>query len=248
MHVTFSRAPASKTQSAFAQRANSARRGSDSSQASTTRGTWRPGASPSNSCVTSETRVDVKRLPCGPELAGLSAASCSTRQAAALTRVDVDQRAIDTHAMRRLALAVVGMLSVARCQCPPDMAVDSGTVVGGGGVAGGGDAAGGSGGGGGGGGNGGGSALEEDAGPPLPATGCEVTPLAGRATPECQPPPGACATGSDCPSGLCLRLASGATCTQRCGPDAGCPSGWNCTSRETGAGLEGYCAPPRRTP
>jgi len=119
---------------------------------------------------------------------------------------------------------VVGALAVARCQCPGSPVPDAGDVLEGGGSAGGESA-------GGGGGGGGGAMPEEDAGPPLPAVGCEVNPAAPRATPECQPPSGACTRGADCPSGLCLRLGSGATCTQRCGLDAGCSNGWACVER-----------------
>lgn len=77
--------------------------------------------------------------------------------------------------------------------------------------------------------------------------GCEVAALREAAPPECAPAVAGCQVPADCPSGLCLRLASGGVCTQACS-GATCPAGWRCQQRWTGRGQEGYCVPTRRTP
>lgn len=96
-----------------------------------------------------------------------------------------------------------------------------------------------------GGGGGGGDETDSDAGPLL--IGCEVD-AGSLATPECTPTTGGCQSATDCPTGLCLKLATGGVCTQACGDGGGCAPDWTCQQRWTGAGQEGFCVPARRTP
>lgn len=89
------------------------------------------------------------------------------------------------------------------------------------------------------------SGVESDAGPRL--IGCEVD--AGLlVTPECMLNVSGCQNASDCPSGLCLKLATGGVCTNLCGDAGGCQPDWSCQRRRTALGEEGFCVPARRTP
>lgn len=64
---------------------------------------------------------------------------------------------------------------------------------------------------------------------------------------ECDPPDAAssdCDTGSDCTSGLCLKLSAGNICTTSCDADGDCPA----TNPKClfARGPLGYCAPEGR--
>jgi|GEM_PF-3390671 len=91
----------------------------------------------------------------------------------------------------------------------------------------------------------------QDAGAPVDAGNlfevCEVAAQAGGQPPECTVVAGgACMTGADCPSGICLSLASGKVCTQPCVVDVDCSNARVCELRNTGIGSEGFCVPAKR--
>lgn len=88
------------------------------------------------------------------------------------------------------------------------------------------------------------SGVETDAGPRL--IGCEVD-AGSVSTPECTPSPSGCQLATDCPTRLCLKLATGGVCTQPCGDAGGCAPDWRCQRRWTGSGEEGFCVPAGRT-
>jgi hypothetical protein len=132
---------------------------------------------------------------------------------------------------------VVVLVSLGGCECGAPGLPDGG----GGGAGGGGDM----GVGGGGGGSDVDSGVDSDAGPRR--IGCEVD-AGSIATPECTPASSGCQSATDCPTGLCLKLATGGVCTHACGDAGACEPTWSCQRRWTGAGNEGFCVPARRTP
>lgn len=97
-------------------------------------------------------------------------------------------------------------------------------------------------------GGGGGTEVDDEAdaaGPRL--IGCEVDAGSG-ATPECTPSLTGCQLAMDCPTGLCLKLATGGVCTRACGDAGACEPDWRCQRRWTGLGDEGFCVPVARMP
>lgn len=85
--------------------------------------------------------------------------------------------------------------------------------------------------------------VRADVGVALVQVPCTVPrPAQGSVPAECKEvPAGACATATDCASGLCLRLAGGARCTTACKDDPDCGAQERCRIVERLG--EGYCVP-----